>query len=114
MIASNLVRGDLYVISPRDLGDHLLDWQIVDVRSPENFATCHVPSAVNVPIDELRENLDKFDKQRPMVVYSRVGYHGYLAYRTLVQSGYQVANLDGGLKLLIEVRLWYTLGIVLS
>ena len=57
---------------------------------------------MNVPIDELRENLDKFDKQRPMVVYSRVGYHGYLAYRTLVQSGYQVANLDGGLKLLIE------------
>ena len=102
MIASNLVRGDLHVVTPSELVDHLLDWQIIDVRSPENFATGHVPSAVNVPIDELRENLEKFDKQHPMVVYSRVGYHGYLAYRTLIQSGYQVANLDGGLKLLIE------------
>ncbi|KAJ6133710.1 hypothetical protein N7523_000032 [Penicillium sp. IBT 18751x] len=102
MIASNLVRGDLHVVSPRDLSDHLLDWQIIDVRSAESFAMCHVPSAVNVPIDELRENLDKFDKKRPLVTYSRVGYHGYLAYRVLVQSGFQVANLDGGLKLLIE------------
>lgn len=102
MIASNLVRGDLHVVTPRELVDHLRDWQIIDVRSPESFATGHVPSAVNVPIDELRENLIKFDKQQPMVVYSRVGYHCYLAYRTLIQSGYQVAILNGGLKLLIE------------
>ncbi|KAJ5152550.1 hypothetical protein N7492_009830 [Penicillium capsulatum] len=102
MIASNLVRGDLHVATPHELGAHLHDWQIVDVRSPENFATCHVPTAVNVPIDTLRDNLAKFDKQHRIVVYSRVGYHGYLAYRTLIQSGYQVANLDGGLKLLIE------------
>jgi NADPH-dependent 2,4-dienoyl-CoA reductase/sulfur reductase-like enzyme/rhodanese-related sulfurtransferase len=102
MIASNLIRGDLRIVSPRDLQGHLQDWQMIDVRSPESFAQGHIPSALNVPIDTLRENLAYIDKQRPIVVYSRVGYHGYLAFRILVQLGYQVANLDGGLKLLVE------------
>jgi len=102
MVASNLLRGDLHLVSPRELDGHLQDWQIIDVRSPENFARGHIPSARNIPIDELRGSLDDIDKQCPVVVYSRVGYHGYLAYRTLVQSGYQVANLDGGLKLITE------------
>jgi rhodanese-related sulfurtransferase len=102
MIASNLLRGDLHIVTPRELDGHLNDWQIIDVRSPEDFRKEHVPSALNVPIDTLRESLAGIDKKRPVVVYSRVGYHGYLAYRTLMQLGYQVVNLDGGLKLLIE------------
>jgi len=102
MVASNLLRGDLHIVPPRELDRHLQDWQIIDVRSPENFANGHVPSARNFPIDSLRENLAGIDKRRPVLVYSRVGYHGYLVYRTLVQLGYQVANLDGGLKLLVE------------
>lgn len=102
MIASNLIRGDLQIISPRDLDGHLQDWQMIDVRSPESFAQGHILSARNVPIDTLRENLAHIDKRRPIVVYSRVGYHGYLAFRILIQLGYQVANLDGGLKLLVE------------
>lgn len=102
MVASNLLRGDLHLVSARDLEDHLHDWQIIDVRSPESFAASHVTSARNIPIDNLRESLLRVDKRRFVVVYSRVGYHGYLAYRILKQSGYDVANLDGGLKLLID------------
>ena len=102
MIASNLLRGDLHIVTPRELDGHLNDWQIIDVRPPEDFDKEHIPSALNVPIDTLRESLVGIDKKRPVVVYSRVGYHGYLAYRTLMQLGYRVFNLDGGLKLLIE------------
>ena len=102
MVGSNLLRGDLHIVSPRDLDGHLQDWQMIDVRSAENFAKGHIPSARNIPIDELRESLRHIDNERPVVVYSRVGYHGYLAYRTMVQLGYKVANLDGGLKLFVE------------
>ncbi|CAG8086819.1 unnamed protein product [Penicillium nalgiovense] len=102
MVASNLIRGDLQIVSHLDLNGHLQDWQMIDVRGPESFAQGHIPSARNLPIDTLRENLVHIDKRRPIVVYSRVGYHGYLAFRILVQLGYQVFNLDGGLKLLVE------------
>lgn len=102
MVASNLLRGDLHLVSARELEDHLDEWQIIDVRPPESFAASHVPLARNIPIDNLREGLFGIDKRRFVVVYSRVGYHGYLAYRILKQSGYDVANLDGGLKLLMD------------
>jgi NADPH-dependent 2,4-dienoyl-CoA reductase/sulfur reductase-like enzyme/rhodanese-related sulfurtransferase len=102
MTASNVLRGDLNLVSPCDLDRHLGDWQIIDVRRPESYIKGHVPSARNIPIDSLRISLAGIDKQRPVLVYSRVGYHSYLAYRTLVQFGYRVASLDGGLKLLEE------------
>lgn len=102
MVADNLLRGDLHLVTADELEGRLDDWQIIDVRSPENFTQGHIPSAVNIPIDTLRNRLASIHKQRPVVVYSRVGYHGYLAYRTLVQLGYRAFNLDGGLKLLLE------------
>lgn len=102
MVADNLLRGNLHLVTVDELEGRLDDYQIIDVRSPEKFAQGHVPSAINIPIDTLRNRLASIDKQRPVVVYSRVGYHGYLAYRTLVQFGYKAFNLDGGLKLLLE------------
>lgn len=77
-------------------------WQILDVGSPDSFVAIHISSARNNSLDNLRGNLAFIDKQQFIVVYSRVGYHGYLAYRVLKQFGYDVANLDGGLELLIE------------
>jgi NADPH-dependent 2,4-dienoyl-CoA reductase/sulfur reductase-like enzyme/rhodanese-related sulfurtransferase len=102
MVAGNLLRGDLHTVTAAELEDHLDGWQIIDVQSPKVFAHGHVPGAINVPIDSLRNRLACIDKRQPVVVYSRVGYHGYLAYRTLVQLGYKVFNLDGGFKLFSE------------
>lgn len=102
MVAGNLLRDDLHLVTAQQLYNYLATSQIIDVRPRADFAKVHVKSAVNIPIDTLRDNLGCIDNQREVIVYSRVGYHSYLAYRTLVQSGYTVSNLDGGLKLLIE------------
>ncbi|RHZ55031.1 hypothetical protein CDV55_104624 [Aspergillus turcosus] len=101
-VGSNLLRGDLHTVLPGNLQGRLHDWQIIDVRSAERFAQGHLPLARNIPIDSLRSKLDEIEKERPVLVYSRVGYHSYLAYRILVQSGYRAANLDGGLKLFTD------------
>lgn len=101
-VGSNLLRGDLHIVHPQDLQGHLHEWPIIDVRSAEHFAQGHLPLARNIPIDTLRSRLAEIGKDRPVLVYSRVGYHGYLAYRNLVQSGYRAANLDGGLKLFTD------------
>ncbi|EAW15025.1 putative pyridine nucleotide-disulfide oxidoreductase [Aspergillus clavatus NRRL 1] len=101
-VASNLLRGDLHIVLPSSLAGQLHDWQIIDVRSSEHFEQGHLPFAQNIPIDSLRSRIGEIGKERPILLYSRVGYHGYLGYRILVQSGYQAANLDGGLKLFVD------------
>jgi rhodanese-related sulfurtransferase len=56
----------------------------------------HIETAINIPVDELRENIDKLDKKSPIVVYCRTSYRSYLAYRILVNKGFEnVRNLNG-------------------
>jgi rhodanese-related sulfurtransferase len=82
---------------------NLEEYQVVDVRSAEEFARGHIRGAKNVPIAELRERIGELDPARKTVVYCWVGYRGYLAYRVLVQSGFgEVWNLDGGFKAVSE------------
>jgi NADPH-dependent 2,4-dienoyl-CoA reductase/sulfur reductase-like enzyme/rhodanese-related sulfurtransferase len=97
--ASNVVRRDLYVLHPDELVGHTSKWQIIDVRRAEDFSKDHVLDAENIPIDKLRQDIASIKKDSPVLVYSRVGYHGYIAYRILKQLGYEAANLDGGWKL---------------
>ncbi len=71
--------------------------QVVDVRSPQEYASGHLPQACLVPLDELRERLHELDSAKETVVYCRVGFRGYLAARVLEQNGFRkVLNLSGG------------------
>lgn len=49
-------------------------------------------------MNELRERLGELPKGRPVVVFCAVGLRGYIAARILMQRGYEVYNLSGGLK----------------
>lgn len=69
---------------------------ILDVRAVKEFRQGHIDRAINIPLDELRENLSKLDKMQPIVVYCRTGYRSYLAFRILKNSGFKNAfNLNG-------------------
>lgn len=71
---------------------------VLDVRTPAEYAAGHIPSAVNIPIDDLRTRLAELPHERPIVTYCEVGQRGYLATRILMQAGFTVANLGGGYK----------------
>ncbi|MFO1020763.1 MAG: FAD-dependent oxidoreductase [Planctomycetales bacterium] len=71
---------------------------LLDVRTPTEFQAGHLPGAVNLPVDELREKLDQLPRSRPVVAYCQVGQRGYLALRILIQNGFEVRNLSGGYK----------------
>ena len=71
---------------------------LLDVRTPAEFAAGHVPGAVNVPVDELRQRLDELPHGRAIAAYCQVGQRGYLATRVLLQAGFAAANVGGGYK----------------
>jgi rhodanese-related sulfurtransferase len=69
---------------------------LLDVRGADEFAAGHIPGAVNIPIDSLRERLDELPRDRAIAAYCQVGQRGYLATRILLQRGFQAANIAGG------------------
>ena len=70
----------------------------LDVRTPEEFASGHIPGAVNIPVDDLRSRLIELPRDRKIAAYCQVGQRGYLATRILLQAGLPVANIGGGYK----------------
>ncbi|WNM24933.1 FAD-dependent oxidoreductase [Demequina capsici] len=73
---------------------------ILDVRSAGEFTRGHLPEAVNIPHDEIRENLElirELAAGRPVRVHCASGFRSYLAHRILDQEGFDSANFDGGM-----------------
>ena len=63
----------------------------------------HIPGAVNVAVDELRQRLDELPRDREIAAYCQVGQRGYLATRILRQAGFPASNVGGGYK---TYQLW--------
>ena len=100
-VAEDILTGTVKPVYWRDLRDiRLEDEFLLDVRTPDEFSLGSLPGAINIPLDEIRDRMDEIPKDKPVYVFCAVGLRGYLAYRILVQHGYdKVRNLSGGLKL---------------
>ena len=78
------------------LAEHA-DLQIIDVRRPAEFATGHVPGAINAQLAHLEEALSQFDSQRPTAVLCAGGYRSTAATSVLAQHGFtRLFNVIGG------------------
>ena len=71
---------------------------LLDVRTPQEFASGHIPGAVNIPVDDLRSRLGELPRDRKIAAYCQVGQRGYLATRILLQAGFSASNIGGGYK----------------
>ena len=70
----------------------------VDLREPKEFREGHVVDALNIPYAKLAERMADLDKTRPLVLVDKMGQHSAAAGRTLMQAGYQVSRLNGGMS----------------
>ncbi|HEU0116699.1 MAG TPA: rhodanese-like domain-containing protein [Thermomicrobiales bacterium] len=73
---------------------------IIDVRSPAEFASEHIPGSFNVPLDQLAEHAERLGDaaQGPVVLVCRSGARAHRAERTLSAAALDnVHVLDGGL-----------------
>jgi phage shock protein E len=71
---------------------------ILDVRSEKEFDEAHIPGAVNIPHDQLRDRLSEIDaaKTDEIVVHCKSGYRAGIAEKALIEAGYSnVRDLDG-------------------
>ena len=70
--------------------------QLLDVRSPDEWKSGHIPHARHVFLGELREQLGKLDKTQPTAVYCDSGYRASIATSILQQAGFgSVCNIPG-------------------
>ncbi len=72
--------------------DHLL----IDVRTPEEFASEHIPGAVNIALQTLPQQMATLPKEQPIVLYCRSGARSREAANILSQGGFDdIYNLGG-------------------
>lgn len=71
--------------------------QFIDVRTPEEYSTGHAYRAKNIPLDTLRDNLDRLDKNEPVYIIDAAGNISMEAAEILVEAGFsQAISISGG------------------
>ncbi|WP_348825144.1 thioredoxin domain-containing protein [Flavobacterium aestuarii] len=76
------------------------DAQILDVRTPDEYATGHIENSDNVDFlaNSFVLKTDKYDKTKPVFVYCKSGGRSAKASEKLAELGFTtVYNLDGGM-----------------
>ena len=98
-VASNIIKGDSTPIHFDEI-DNLTDDQfLLDVRNPGELTQVgFISGAINIPVDQLRLRMNELPKDKEIVIYCQVGLRGNVAYRQLVNNGYQARNLIGGYR----------------
>jgi phage shock protein E len=70
---------------------------ILDVRSRGEFETGHIRGSVNIPVDQLRNNLNKLkDKNKPIITCCASGMRSASAKTLLKANGYPEVYNGGG------------------
>jgi rhodanese-related sulfurtransferase len=67
---------------------------LVDVRTPAEFSEGHVNGSVNIPLDQVQNQLAKFKNKENIVVFCRSGNRSSQAKSILEQNGF--TNVTNG------------------
>ena len=94
MLAENVLNGDMPVADWLELDR--AGALLVDVREPDEFASGHIPNAINLPLSRMRDRYAELPTNRDIWTYCGVGQRAYFATRFLAQHGYRSRNLSGG------------------
>jgi rhodanese-related sulfurtransferase len=72
--------------------------ELIDVRDPWEFDTCHIEGARNIPMMEIESSLQTIDTSVDTVVICHHGMRSQQVVNYLVSLGYQqMINLEGGI-----------------
>ena len=71
---------------------------IIDLRDREDYYKGHIPTAVNIPYDDLEENKYYLDRNNILIFYCDRGNVSLMAARDLMKDGYNMKSLYGGIR----------------
>jgi phage shock protein E len=96
-VAAFLVLKRLMLVRPAAARDWLKKGaKVIDVRSEREFQERHLPGAVNVPLDRLRDEIGRHapDKAQPLLLHCLSGTRSGIGKAVLKKMGYRnVFNL---------------------
>ena len=69
---------------------------IVDVRTPAEFKAGHLKQSINIPLDQLKAQLNKVDKDKPVITCCASGMRSASAKRIFKANGYEEVVNGGG------------------
>ncbi|MCG6860748.1 MAG: FAD-dependent oxidoreductase [Chromatiaceae bacterium] len=93
MVAADVLRGDMPISHWTSMEGGVL----LDVREPIELAVEQVPGVLNIPLGQLRARLDELPRDQEIHVICRSGQRAYYATRLLMQAGFKVRNVSGGM-----------------
>ena len=81
--------------------DNHPDMILINVLNQETYVDCHITGSINIPINQLLENVSSWDKDKELVVYcaSNNCNASEQAYNLLKDIGFNnVFKYEGGMK----------------
>ncbi|TGY35640.1 pyridine nucleotide-disulfide oxidoreductase [Microbacterium laevaniformans] len=106
MVGENVRSGALRLWYAQDVDAVAETALILDVRTPAELSTGHLPGALAIPHTALRGRLDEVRAAaagRPVRVMCQSGVRSAIAHRVLAQAGFDSASLSGGMLTLRAV-----------
>src|SRR5690606_5719104 len=96
MLGSNVLDGTVRLWYSHELDEVRASAQILDVRSLAEFATGHLPEALNTPHTEFGKRLDQLDHDRAERVMCASIVHSAIAHRLPAHEVFNSAPLSVG------------------
>lgn len=79
--------------------------QIIDVRTRDEYRGGHVKGSVNIPLQELQDNLSRIKKDKPVITCCASGMRSASAKSQLKSNGFnEVYNGGGWMNLQNKLR----------
>jgi len=72
---------------------------VIDVRTAEEYATGHIPGALNIPFDQVAKRISEVDAPNGVALYCMLGPRARKGEAALLDAGYtSVLHIEGGLS----------------
>lgn len=75
------------------------DFQLIDVRQPNEYAFARIEGAKLIPLGEILQRMNELDESKTAVIQCKMGGRSATAIQALERAGYQgkLVNLHGGI-----------------
>ena len=71
---------------------------IIDLRDREDYMKGHIPTAVNIPYNDLEHERHRLNINTLLIFYCDRGHISLMAARDLMKYGYHIKSIYGGIR----------------